>query len=159
VILGNGWQVLTDAEGRYAFRDLQPGIWTVMLDPVSAPFPPLPHPEASGEGYRHRATVQGLTASDFPLEAPQGTITATRSTVLEFGPLRIEKRLIPLPQGYRVVLKLETREPLPDLTVTDPLAGGGEQIFRLQVLEGEQTLTYDVTQGVLTDPQARWRYP
>lgn len=159
VILGNGWQALTDAEGRYAFRALEPGVWTLMLDPASAPFKPLPHPEATGEGYRHRTAVQGLTASDFPLEAPQGTITATRSTVLEFGPLRIEKKLIPLPQGYRVVLRLETSEALPDLTLTDPLAAGGEKVFRLGTLEGGQTLTYDVAQGVLTDPQARWRYP
>lgn len=159
VILGNGWQVLTDAEGRYAFRDLELGVWTVMLDPASAPFRPLPHPEATGEGYRHRVEVQGLTASDFPLQAPQGHITPTRSTVLEFGPLRIEKRLIPLPQGYRVVLRLEAREALSDLTVTDPLASGGEKVFHFPRLEGEQVLTYDVDQGVLTDPQARWRYP
>jgi len=103
--------------------------------------------------------VQGLTASDFPLQAPQGHITPTRSTVLEFGPLRLEKRLIPLPQGYRVVLRLEAREPLSDLTVTDPLASGGEKVFHFPRLEGEQVLTYDVDQGVLTDPQARWRYP
>ncbi|PZA08211.1 MULTISPECIES: DUF11 domain-containing protein [unclassified Meiothermus] len=159
VILGNGWQGLTDAEGRYAFRDLEPGVWTVMLDPASAPFSLLPHPEASGEGYRHRVTVQGLTTSDFPLEAPQGTITAARSTVLEFGPLRIEKRLVPLPRGYRVVLRLEAREALSDLTVTDPLAGGGEKVFHFPRLEGEQVLTYDVDQSALTDPQARWRYP
>ena len=159
VILGNGWQTLTDAQGRYAFRDLEPGVWTLMLDPASAPFRPLPHPEATGEGYRHRVEVQGLTRSDFPLEAPQGTIGVTRSTVLEFGPLRIEKRLIPLPQGFRVVLRLETREPLPDLTLTDPLPAGGEKVFRLGTFEGQTELTYELAEGLLTDPQVRWRYP
>ena len=159
VILGNGWQTLTDAQGRYAFRDLEPGVWTLMLDPASAPFRPLPHPEATGEGYRHRVEVQGLTRSDFPLEAPQGTVGVTRSTVLEFGPLRIEKRLIPLPQGFRVVLRLETREPLPELTLTDPLPGGGEKVFSLGTFEGQTELTYEVSEGFLTDPQVRWRYP
>ncbi|WP_126216906.1 DUF11 domain-containing protein, partial [Thermus scotoductus] len=37
LVLPNGWQVLTDEEGRYAFRNLTPGVWTVALDPLSAP--------------------------------------------------------------------------------------------------------------------------
>lgn len=188
LILGNGRQAVTDAEGRYAFREAGGGVWTLLLDPASAPFSPLPHPERLGSGYQHRVRVAGLTVSDFPLEMPLGLARATRETVLEFGPLRLAKQMLPLPGGgWRVVLVLKTSEPLREFTLTDPLPGGGERTFTYEVLEGELTLTYDLPPGVpgspgpggnlppgvpgspgpggsdkapaLTDPQVRWRYP
>lgn len=162
VILGNGWQALTDAEGRYSFRNLSGGVWEVMLEPASAPFQPLPHPEALGEGWRHRVRVEGLTVSDFPLERPTGLAGAQRQTTLEFGPLRLSKQLLPLPSGLRVVLVMESDEPLNDLTLTDPLPGGGERTFQFAQFQGRQTLTYDLDASFaphLTDPQVRWRYP
>jgi len=159
VVLSNGLQTLTDAEGRYSFRNLAGGLFEVMLDPASAPFPPLPHPEAQGDGYRHRVRVEGLTVSDFPLERPRGLAQAVRETTLEFGPLRVEKKLLPLPGGIRVVLTLSSSEALPELTLTDPLPGGGERVFRFERFQGRETLTYDLPGGHLTDPQVRWRYP
>ncbi|GIW33198.1 hypothetical protein [Meiothermus sp.] len=254
VLLSNGLQTLTDSEGRYSFRNLPGGLFEVMLEPASAPFQPLPHPEAlgrspsgqtadaavhpggrspsgqtadaavhpggrspsgqtadaavhpggrspsgqtadaavhpggrspsgqtadaavhpggrspsgqtadaavhPGDGYRHRVRVEGLTVSDFPLERPTGLARAMRETTLEFGPLRVEKKLLPLPSGIRVVLVLNAAETLTDLTLTDPLPGGGERVFRFAQFQGTQTLTYDLPGGFLTDPQARWRYP
>ncbi len=165
VLLPNGWQTLTDAEGRYTFRDLTPGAWSVTLDAASAPFAPLPHPEGLREGYQHRAVLQGLTVSDFPLVAPAGTIRAYRQTTLRFGPLSVEKRLIALPQpdggeGVRVVLTLSSPEPLPELVVSDPVPGAAPRRFTFEAFEGEQTLTYDLNAPIgLTDPDARWRYP
>jgi len=159
VVLSNGLQTLTDAEGRYSFRNLSGGVFEVMLDPASAPFPPLPHPEALGDGYRHRVRVEGLTVSDFPLERPGGLAQAVRETTLEFGPLRVEKKLLPLPGGMWVVLTLSSSEALPELTLTDPLPGGGERVFRFERFQGRETLTYDLPGGHLTDPQVRWRYP
>lgn len=159
VLLSNGLQTLTDSEGRYSFRNLVGGLFEVMLEPASAPFPPLPHPEALGDRYRHRVRVEGLTTSDFPLERPTGLARAMRETTLEFGPLKVEKRLLPLPSGVRVVLVLSASEALTDLTLTDPLPGGGERVFRFEQFQGTQTLTYDLPGGFLTDPQARWRYP
>ncbi len=159
VLLSNGLQTLTDNEGRYSFRNLAGGLFEVMLEPASAPFRPLPHPEAQGDGYRHRVRVEGLTTSDFPLEHPLGLVRAIRETTLEFGPLKVEKKLLPLPSGVRVVLVLNSAETLTDLTLTDPLPGGGERVFRFEQFQGTQTLTYDLPGGFLTDPQARWRYP
>lgn len=160
VLLSNGRQALTDAEGRYSFRNVAGGVWEVMLEAASAPFPPLPHPEAQKDGYRHRVRVEGLTVSDFPLERPAGLARTERQTVLEFGPLRLSKHLLPLPNGYRVMLALESEEPLYDLTLSDPLLEGGERVFRFDRFQGRETLTYDL-EGVphLTDPQVRWRYP
>jgi len=159
VVLSNGLQALTDAEGRYSFRNLAGGLWEVMLEPASAPFQPLPHPEAFGDGYRHRVRVEGLTVSDFPLERPTGLTQAVRETTLAFGPLRVEKKLLPIPGGVRVVLVLSSSEALPELTLTDPLPGGGERVFRFERFQGRETLTYDLPGGHLTDPQVRWRYP
>ncbi len=162
VLLSNGLQTVTDAEGRYGFRNLAGGLWEVMLEPASAPFKPLPHPEAQGDGYRHRVRVEGLTHSDFPLERPVGLARAQRETTLVFGPLTLHKKLLPLPAGIRVVLVLESAEPLTDLTLADPLPGGGERTFQFAQFQGRQTLTYDLDGPLtphLTDPQVRWRYP
>ena len=159
VVLANGWQTLTDQEGRYAFRDLEPGVWQVVLDPASAPFPPLPHPEALGEGYRHGVRVQGLSVSDFPLKAPKGFLEAYRETTLRFGPLTLEKRLLPLKEGFRVVLLLRSQEPLEDLTVRDPQPDGTEKTFHFALFSGEEVLEYALEEPYMSDPEVRWRYP
>ena len=161
IILSDGRQVVTDYEGRYAFRDIPAGPWLVTLDRASAPFEPLPHPEADEEGYAHRVRAEGLTISDFPLRGPEGLIAAWRKTRLEMGPFRVDKELIPLPDGrVRVVLHLVSEKPLPDFTLRDPLPTGGEKVFHFPVFEGEKTITYEF-QGppIMTDPEVRWRYP
>jgi len=161
LVLSNGLQAVTDGEGRYGFRDLEPGVWLIKLDAESAPFEPLPHPEALGDGYTHRLDAYGLTTSDFPLAPPQGWIKGYRSTRLSMGPLTVEKELLPLGDGrYRVVLRLSTTEPLPEFELRDPLPGGGERTFTFDPLVGEKTLTYDLEAPAwLTDPEVRWRYP
>ncbi|WP_457629190.1 hypothetical protein [Oceanithermus sp.] len=161
LLLADGRQVLTDAYGNYAFRDLEAGVWLLSLDLATAPFPPLPQPEALGDGQRHRVSAWGLTVSDFPLEAPAGTIRAVRKTALYMGPLKLEKQLIPLGEGrFRVVLHLQSSEALPDLKVRDPLPGGDEKVFEFARFSGDKTVTYDLEgKPVMTDPQVRWRYP
>jgi len=161
LLLPDGRQVVTDAEGNYAFRDLEAGVWQVVLDSATAPFPPLPHPEAMGDGYRHRVSAWGLTNSDFPLAAPAGVIDAVRQTTLYMGPLRLEKRVIPLAENrFRVVLYLQSSETLPELVVRDPLPNGGEKKFAFPDFKGDKTITYELEgPPVLTDPEVRWRYP
>jgi uncharacterized repeat protein (TIGR01451 family) len=160
LVLSNGLQAATDSAGRYTFRSIGAGSWILSLDPSSAPFKPLPHPEALEGGYRHRIWVAGLVYSDFPLESPQGSSQITRETTLEFGPVRVTKQLLVLPTGVRVVLVLSSRETLTGLTLIDPLPTGGERRFEFERFEGSQTLTYDLPAGSpLTDPQVRWRYP
>jgi len=161
LLLPNGQQVLTDALGNYAFRNVDAGIWEITLDPATAPFSPLPQPEAMDDGYRHRVSAWGVTVSDFPLVAPAGLIEAVRGTSLLMGPMRLDKQIIPLDDGrFRVVLHLHSSELLPELTVRDPLPGGGEKSFNLPEFEGDKTITYELEgQPVLTDPEVRWRYP
>ncbi len=160
VILSNGYQTLTDAEGNYAFRDVSsdtPGeAWTVGLDRATAPYAPRPHKNAVGDGYLHYVRVENVTVSDFPLEPPVGLARATRETSLTFGPLRVDKRLVPLPNGVRVVLTVTSDEPVRDLTLTDPVQGGDDKMFVFDSFEGSETLTYDLPAGaVLTDPVVR----
>lgn len=160
ILLSNGFQVLTDSEGRYSFRELEPGPWQVMLDPTSAPFEIKAHPEELGEGYRHRIVLQGLSVSDFILEPPLGVIDAVRRTKLIFGPLTIEKYIVPLPEGSRVSLNISSTEALPELSISDRVPGQEDMIFEFESFEGEKSLTYDVPTSIpLTDPNARWRYP
>jgi len=161
ILLSDGRMVSTDVFGNYAFRDLEAGIWEVVLDPSSAPFPPRPHPEAIDQGYAHRVNAWGLTVSDFPLEAPAGFIEAIRRTTVYMGPLRLDKHIIPLQEGYfRVVLYLRSDEPLKELTIVDPLPSGGYKTFAFEEFVGEKTITYDLEgTPVLTDPEIRWRYP
>ena len=159
VVLTNGRQAFTDAQGRYAFRDVPPGVWQVVLDARSAPFEPLPHPEASEGGYAHRVNAWGLTVSDFPLAAPRGIIEAMRSTAVRLGPITLTKTIVPLgDQGYRVVLYLKSTQPVTGLVVEDPLPDGEIKRIAIGVLDGERTVTYDLEgKPVMTDPELRWR--
>ena len=161
VLLADGRQAITDAAGNYSFRDLEAGIWQVTLDSQTAPFAPLPHPEALADGYHHRVSAWGLTVSDFPLRAPAGLIKAIRRTSLVMGPLRVDKSLVPLEsERYRIVLHLQSSEALPELTLRDPLPGGGEKVFEFATFAGEKTITYELEgKAALTDPEVRWRYP
>lgn len=158
ILLSNGVQALTDSAGRYAFRDLE-GLHQVMLDPASAPFPPLPMPENLGEGYRKRAVVQGLTVVDFPLRPPRGSVQVFRNTTLRLGPFSVEKRIVQVGDRLFVELRLKSPEPLPELTLTDPLPDGGAKTFSFAEFKGEEVLVYQLEKAVLTDPEVRWRYP
>ena len=161
LVLSNGIQVISDGEGRYAFRDLPAGVWLLKLDPKSAPFDPLPHPEALSDRYTHRVASFGLTTSDFPLAPPEGWIKGYRRTRLVMGPLTVEKELLPLGKDrYRVVLRLSTKEPLPEFELRDPLPNGDVRRFTFDPLIGSKTITYDIEAPAwLTDPEVRWRYP
>jgi uncharacterized repeat protein (TIGR01451 family) len=158
LVLDNGLQVTTDTQGRYALRDLEGGSHLVMLDPVSAPFARLPHPDALGDGYRHRVWIAGLTVSDFTLEMPLGSAKVVREAVLEFGPLRVHKKVLQMPGGAVVMLEVSSPEVLNNLTITDPIPGS-PKVFEFVQFKGSQTLVYDLPGGEFSDPQARWQYP
>lgn len=159
VILENGRQVLTDGEGRYAFRDVDWGVWQVMLDDDCNAYEPEPHPETvDGKGFRHRLRVEGLTVSDFPLAGPGGGIEAVRKTWVDYGPLSVEKELIRLSGVTRVVIRLHSDTILPQATLRDPLPDGSIKEFDLTGLKGERTISYDLKGLVpMTDPTVDWR--
>jgi len=159
VILENGRQVLTDRQGRYSFRDIESGVWQVMLDNSCQCYEPKPHPETvDGVGFRHRVRVEGLTISDFPLQGPGGRIAASRKTKLRYGPIQVEKELIQLEGLTRIVLKVSATAIIPSAVLRDPLPGEGEKAFDLSGLSGTKTFTYDLRGKVwMTDPIVDWR--
>jgi len=159
VILANGRQTTTDAEGRYAFRGVEPGVWEVLFDPAGMPARPVAQASGLDRGsYRHRVLVAGVTVLDLPLVAPKGLVHAYRTTQLRYGPVTVEKRMIPLEeQRFRVVLIVKARTRIEGLVIEDPLPGGGRKRFELKDLEGERVFTYDLeAPAYLTDPVLRW---
>lgn len=156
VVLSNGWQTLTDAQGNYAFRDLAAGTWTVMVDRVSAPYRPSDHPEQLRDERQHIVTVRGLTVSDFPFLPPAGIAASVRETTVRFGPITLVKRLAPLPDAVRVILEVTSDGTWPPVLITDPVAGEEPRTF--VVTPGEPAvITYDLPPGAeLTDPTIEW---
>ncbi len=160
VILSNGWQTLTDAQGNYAFRDLAVGTWTVLVDEITTPYRPSLHPEQLRDKRQHIVNVQGLTVSDFPFQLPEGLVGAERRTVVEFGPIVLNKRLLQLPDGVRVVLEIDydmPDGPWPPVLITDPVVGGDAMTFVVAPSADRTVITYDLPLGaVLTDPEIEW---
>lgn len=159
LILANGTQTLTDTSGRYAFRGIDVGPASLLVDPASLGFVPRGVPGAL-DTHRFRVQVHGVTVHDVPVVAPSGTTGVARSTDLRLGPLHVRKELRARPEGTEVRLTLSTSEPLPELRLDDPLPNGGTKTYAFDLFEGSETLTYTVDRdAVLTDPQVRWRYP
>ena len=161
VVLANGRQTVTDGEGRYAIRDLEAGVWEVMFDPAGIPVRPEEQAgKLDGGNYRYRVRVMGATVLDLPLGAPEGLARAYRVVRLRYGPVMLEKRLVPFGEGrYRVVLVLRSEYEVRGVVVEDPLPGGGVRRFEVGELAGEETLTYELEgPAELTDPVVRWRF-
>ncbi|MBW7915893.1 MAG: DUF11 domain-containing protein [Trueperaceae bacterium] len=159
VVLSNGWQTLTDAMGNYAFRDLEAGPWTVMVDRMTAPYTPRPHPEQLRDPRQHLVNVRGLTVSDFPFGLPEGLAGAVRETVITFGPVSLRKSLLQLPDAVRVVLEVDFAGDWPAILITDPVPGGEARTFVVAPAEPATVITYDLPLGSqLTDPEIEWSY-
>ena len=170
VILSNGRQVITDAQGRYKFSNVPFGTWALRLDPNTTPYQPLHTPQDGGQPGTRTAQVRGLTTLDIPLAPLGGDISALRRTTLTVGATRVEKAVYADQSGglYTVTLKLSSPEALSDFELTDPLPAGavlkeGRNTWQGTLPSGETTLTYrfqwggDV-RGATTDPVVTWRY-
>ncbi len=158
VVLSNGWQTVTDVGGGYMFRSVPVGTASVRLDAFTAPYLPRDNYQGIGDGYLHQVSIYGLSVSDFPFIAPEGAIDAQRRTIVTFGPITLEKKLIPLLEGVRVVLHINSSEPVPyKIRLLDPVPDLETKVFELEEVDGEQTLTYDVPMEIpMTDPTFEW---
>lgn len=157
VVLGNGWQVRTDEQGNYAFRDLETGTWTVQVDEITAPYAPNPHPEQLRDPRQHKVHVQGLAVSDFPFEPLTGLTGVRRETTVTYGPVQLHKYLLTIPDGTRVVLTITSSAETHEIIIRDGEADGTERTFRVTPTTERQVLTYDLPRGAqLTDPFIQW---
>ncbi|MDO4244491.1 MAG: DUF11 domain-containing protein [Deinococcus sp.] len=179
VILANGRIAVTDAEGRYHFRNVREQTWGLRLDPNSVALPSLKMPQDSGLPGSRQVYVRNLTSVDFPLAPDGGDIAVIRDTTLRItgGPegaqkaMQVNKQVFTTEDKgvYRVQLILSNSQPLPGFTLTDPLPQGaqlvdGENILNFDPLPtGERAVTYRFrwlgdSKAAVTDPTASWRY-
>lgn len=80
--------------------------------------------------------------------------------MVEFGPIVLNKRLLQLPDGVRVVLEIDydmPDGPWPPVLITDPVVGGDAVTFVVAPSADRTVITYDLPLGaVLTDPEIEW---
>ena len=168
ILLAGGREVLTDAQGRYHFKDVQLGVQALRLDPRSVPSVALSVPLDGGLSGTRTVNLLGLTGVDFPLAPLTGEIDALRSVSLSAGPLDLTKTVRVDAQSYTVTLNLRSAQPLTDFVLTDPLPQGavlkeGRNTLAATLAAGETTVTYrfDWTgerRAAVTEPDVRWRY-
>lgn len=163
VLLANGQQSLTDVQGRYAFRNVEPGPWLLRLDPSTAPFQAVP-----GAGDR-LVDVAGLTRVDFALRvptaqgaAPPATPAPAPGTTVRSGPLVVTRRVTPQPGGASVItLTVSSARPVLDVVILDRSGpDGAPREFRVASLDAPVTFTYlTLTPAGPNDPDVLWREP
>ncbi|MCD0164225.1 DUF11 domain-containing protein [Deinococcus sp. 12RED42] len=180
VILAGGRTALTDAEGRYHFRNLTEGTAALRLDPNSVAAQNISVPQDAGRPGSRLVFVRNLTSVDFPLAPQAGDIAVIRDTSLRVTStlpgqpersLLIRKSLFMTdePGEYRVQLILSAGADLSGVTLTDPLPQGatlidGQNVLTYDTLaSGERAVTYRFRwagdpKGAVTDPTASWRY-
>jgi uncharacterized repeat protein (TIGR01451 family) len=168
VLLAGGREALTDAAGRYHFKDVPQGEQALRLDPASVPSPALSLPMDGGLSGTRSLLLTNLSAVDFPLAPLTGEIQALRSLNLVAGPLSLSKSVSVSNQSYTVTIRLKADSALPDFVLSDPLPVGavlkeGRNTLSTTLSAGETTLTYRFDwagerRAAVTEPALRWRY-
>ena len=172
VLLAGGREVLTDAQGRYHFKDVSNGMQALRLDPASVPTTALAVPMDGGLSGTRSVNVVGLTAVDFPLNPLVGDIAALRSVSLQAGPLKLEKTVAVNGQRYTVTLRLSSTQTLTGFELSDPLPAGavlaelkeGRNTLATTLKAGETTVMYTFDwpgerRAAVTEPDVRWTQP
>ncbi|MBF6594859.1 MAG: DUF11 domain-containing protein [Thermaceae bacterium] len=127
VYLSNGRFAVTDDKGRYSLTDVEPGLWAIRVDRVTAPYVPKAVPDDQGQrGTRYvRIEGAGIYHEDFLFEAPASDTAKVRSTKVTMGKVSLEKLVSKVGQSYTITLKLTVGTTLRNLRITDPLPPGG----------------------------------
>ncbi|WP_293915377.1 DUF11 domain-containing protein [Deinococcus sp.] len=168
ILLAGGREVLTDAAGRYRFKDVPQGAVALRLDPASVPSPALSLPMDGALSGTRSLNLIDLSAVDFPLAPLTGNIEALRSVNLVAGPLSLSKTVTVSNQSYTVSIRLKAASALPGFELTDPLPVGavlkeGRNSLSTTLSAGDTTLTYRFDwagerRAAVTEPELRWRY-
>ena len=177
VYLSDGRSAVTDSLGRYSIPDIEPGIYTVRLDPVTAPYTVKSTPDmqgAPGSRYVKAANDGGITQEDFLLVKPSAVGVKSRSTVVRRGAVTLTKAITQGGAGYAVTMTITVGTAVRNLSITDPLPANAERgPITGATLEGNvlrfggvtQPGTYTVTYAlftaappdlVLTDPDINY---
>lgn len=104
VLLPNGVQVLTDAQGQYSVRRLAPGAWLVGLDRATVPGEP------AGDALQRQVEVSGLARADFALRPGPVAAAPVPAAPAPAAPTGLIRRPLPgtvLHSGSRTAVSLE----------------------------------------------------
>ena len=130
VYLSDGRYAVTDIDGRYNITGVKPGTYAVRLDPVTAPYAPKRVPDdggAPGTRFVNANQGGGISHEDFPLETPLAVAVKSRSTVVQRGPVTLEKKITQGGAGYAVTYTITITKAVSNLAITDPLPAGAER--------------------------------
>ncbi len=128
IYLSNGAYTISDSQGRYSFPELQPGLYALRLDPLSAPWTLQSMPGDTNVGTRHVSINDPAPQQiDFPLLAPEAQLQKSRRTTLTMGIANLEKQVVAGGAGYAVNLVLQLQQNVANLRLTDPLPIGAER--------------------------------
>lgn len=123
VVVAGGEAALTDTLGRYAVPDLRVGRYAVALDRASVPYAPAAQAGDLLLNGTRLLDVYGVTTADFPLLAPTGSGSATRTTAVVGLGWRVVKAVQRQGQQVTVTLTLSADRPV-ILQIDDPLPPG-----------------------------------
>ncbi len=130
IYLSDGRTAVTDQNGRYSIPGLQPGVYAVRLDPVTAPYTVKRVPDdqgAPGTRYVRAPDSGGIDQEDFLLVAPTGAVVKARSTLVQRGPVTITKAITQGGAGYAVTFTVTVTKAVRNLSITDPLPQSAER--------------------------------
>jgi uncharacterized repeat protein (TIGR01451 family) len=130
IYLSNGRYAITDQNGLYSLPDLSPGRYAMRLDPLTVPFLAARIPEDQCAPGTRPLLLEGdgIISKDFLLLPPAASATKVRSTFLQLGTIKLEKRLLQGGAGYAVEMILNVDRNIANVSLYDPLPGnsGGD---------------------------------
>lgn len=129
--LPDGRSTVTDAEGRYTFPDLAPGVTSLKLDATTLPPRWLDRTPAEAADGLWRLTLWPgtITRQDLPFAPPEADLVARERLTVSMGPLTLLKAWFEAEGGaVRVELTVTSSEPLRGLVVSDTLPAGARLV-------------------------------
>lgn len=181
VYLSNGRFAVTDDLGRYSITDVEPGLYAIRIDRLTAPYALKPVPDYQGQpGTRYvRVVGAGIDHEDFIFGAPKVDVSRVRATRVTRGEVTVEKVVSQVaPNVFTITLTITVGKAVQHFSLTDPLPAGatraglagpglqpsenGSVIALPGVLQpGTYTLAYTLSSNlpldqVVTDPDLFW---
>lgn len=138
--LPDGRSTVTDAEGRYAFPDLMPGVTSLKLDATTLPPRWLERTPAEAADGLWRLTLWPgtITRQDLPFAPPEAELLVREQLTVVMGPVTLVKSWVPLDDStagrthddgaVRVIMSVTVSEAIRGVVVIDDLPPGARPV-------------------------------
>lgn len=158
VVLADGRSAVTDADGRYAFHDLESGWWRVLIDPDTLPGHLAATPSLVAAN-AHRILAQGLTHLDVPVDTLRVSSDVARSTTLRSGPITLTQTQRPLTETLVVrVVEVSASESVTGLVLHWRDVSSQRQ-HDIGALDGSWRRAFVLPAATpFVDPELSWRF-